>query len=71
VVSGFTAAVTANQKHQFTAAQRQVDRPDGKTVLAIMEHFSAVFTDVHLFDRLIRRGGEPANPALVQQWLER
>ncbi len=33
--------------------------------------FSAVFTDVHLFDRLIRRGGEPANPALVQQWLER
>lgn len=33
------------------------------------KHFSAVFTDVHLFDRLIRQGGEPANPALVQQWL--
>ncbi|BAN97132.1 cyclic peptide transporter [Plautia stali symbiont] len=38
---------------------------------AYRQHFSAVFTDVHLFDRLIRRGGEPANPALVQQWLER
>ncbi|QKJ87888.1 Multidrug transporter membrane component/ATP-binding component [Paramixta manurensis] len=33
--------------------------------------FSAVFTDVHLFDRLIGRGGEPADPARVQQWLER
>ncbi|WP_288656815.1 multidrug ABC transporter permease/ATP-binding protein [Pantoea sp. UBA6567] len=35
------------------------------------QHFSAVFTDVHLFDRLIGRGGEPADPALVQRWLER
>ncbi|MBE5252336.1 multidrug ABC transporter permease/ATP-binding protein [Mixta mediterraneensis] len=34
-------------------------------------HFSAVFTDVHVFDRLISREGEPANPALVQQWLEK
>ncbi|WP_437609829.1 multidrug ABC transporter permease/ATP-binding protein [Erwinia sp. V71] len=33
--------------------------------------FSAVFTDVHLFDRLIGREGEAADPALVQQWLER
>ncbi|KAA5979331.1 MULTISPECIES: multidrug ABC transporter permease/ATP-binding protein [unclassified Pantoea] len=33
--------------------------------------FSAVFTDLHLFDRLIGREGVPANPALVQQWLER
>ncbi|MBP2167586.1 putative ATP-binding cassette transporter [Erwinia toletana] len=33
--------------------------------------FSAVFTDVHLFDRLIGRDGVPADPALVQQWLER
>ncbi|MCU5773134.1 multidrug ABC transporter permease/ATP-binding protein [Erwiniaceae bacterium BAC15a-03b] len=33
--------------------------------------FSAVFTDVHLFDRLIGREGVPADPALVQQWLER
>lgn len=35
------------------------------------QHFSAVFTDVHLFDRLIGHEGIPANPALVQQWLER
>ena len=35
------------------------------------QHFSAVFTDVHLFDRLISHGGEPADPALVQRWLER
>lgn len=33
--------------------------------------FSAVFTDVHLFDRLIGPGAQPASPALVQQWLER
>lgn len=33
--------------------------------------FSAVFTDVHLFDRLIGREGQAADPALVQQWLQR
>ncbi|KGT91762.1 multidrug transporter membrane component/ATP-binding component [Erwinia typographi] len=33
--------------------------------------FSAVFTDVHLFDRLIDNQGEPADPACVQAWLER
>lgn len=33
--------------------------------------FSAVFTDVHLFDRLIDASGEPADPAQVQLWLER
>lgn len=33
--------------------------------------FSAVFTDVHLFDRLIDDRGQPADPAKVQQWLER
>ncbi|MDU4092147.1 MAG: multidrug ABC transporter permease/ATP-binding protein [Pantoea sp.] len=33
--------------------------------------FSAVFTDVHLFDRLIGPDAQPASPALVQQWLER
>lgn len=33
--------------------------------------FSAVFTDVWLFDRLLGPGGKPANPALVTQWLER
>ncbi|WP_380179357.1 multidrug ABC transporter permease/ATP-binding protein [Kalamiella sp. sgz302252] len=33
--------------------------------------FSAVFTDVHLFDRLIDGKGEPADPAQVQLWLER
>ncbi|MDW8846915.1 multidrug ABC transporter permease/ATP-binding protein [Erwinia sp. MMLR14_017] len=33
--------------------------------------FSAVFTDVHLFDRLIDNQGEAADPAKVQLWLER
>lgn len=33
--------------------------------------FSAVFTDVHLFDRLIDENGNAADPAKVQQWLER
>jgi len=33
--------------------------------------FSAVFTDVHLFDRLIDNHGAPADPAQVQRWLER
>ncbi|WLS80204.1 multidrug ABC transporter permease/ATP-binding protein [Erwinia pyri] len=33
--------------------------------------FSAVFTDVHLFDRLIDNKGEAADPAKVQLWLER
>lgn len=33
--------------------------------------FSAVFTDVHLFDRLIDQRGEPADPAAVQTWLEK
>jgi len=33
--------------------------------------FSAVFTDVHLFDRLIDDNGQPADPARVEQWLER
>lgn len=49
---------------------------DGKAVNADnMEHyrslFSAVFTDVHLFDRLIDHRGEPADPAAVQTWLEK
>ncbi|EHU00276.1 membrane and ATP-binding components of an ABC superfamily predicted multidrug transporter [Pantoea stewartii subsp. stewartii DC283] len=35
------------------------------------QHFSAVFTDVHLFDRLIDSQGEPASPARVQLWLEK
>ena len=33
--------------------------------------FSAVFTDVHLFDRLIDDSGQPADPERVQAWLER
>jgi putative ATP-binding cassette transporter len=33
--------------------------------------FSAVFTDPHLFDRLIGPGALPASPTLVQQWLEK
>ncbi|EBS5728764.1 multidrug ABC transporter permease/ATP-binding protein [Salmonella enterica subsp. enterica serovar Bredeney] len=32
--------------------------------------FSAVFTDVWLFDRLLGPQGKPANPALVEKWLE-
>ncbi|HDG9790887.1 TPA: multidrug ABC transporter permease/ATP-binding protein [Raoultella planticola] len=32
--------------------------------------FSAVFTDVWLFDRLLGPGGKAANPALVGQWME-
>jgi len=33
--------------------------------------FSAVFTDVHLFDRLIDNQGQAADPAKVQAWLAR
>ncbi|PKH24375.1 multidrug ABC transporter permease/ATP-binding protein [Enterobacterales bacterium CwR94] len=33
--------------------------------------FSAVFTDVHLFDRLINQQGQPADPVKVDAWLER
>ncbi len=33
--------------------------------------FSAVFTDVWLFDRLLGPQGEEADPALVATWLER
>ncbi|MEJ5065749.1 multidrug ABC transporter permease/ATP-binding protein [Erwinia sp. MYb375] len=33
--------------------------------------FSAVFTDVHLFDRLIDDQGQAIDPALVHNWLER
>ncbi|CBA21520.1 Spermidine/putrescine import ATP-binding protein potA [Erwinia amylovora] len=33
--------------------------------------FSAVFTNVHLFDRLMDDRGQPADPALVQNWLVR
>ncbi|NIF22955.1 multidrug ABC transporter permease/ATP-binding protein [Candidatus Pantoea multigeneris] len=35
------------------------------------QHFSAVFTDVHLFDRLLGPQGTEADPALVEQWLVR
>ena len=47
---------------------------DGEAVTDLERYrqlFSAVFTDVHLFDRLIGPDAQPANPALVQQWLER
>ncbi|ATF91809.1 ABC transporter ATP-binding protein YojI [Cedecea neteri] len=33
--------------------------------------FSAVFTDVWLFDRLLGPQGKPANPELINSWLER
>lgn len=49
---------------------------DGKVVEATSMDsyrrlFSAVFTDVHLFDRLIDDQGQAVDPALVQSWLER
>lgn len=47
---------------------------DGEAITDIERYrqlFSAVFTDVHLFDRLIGPDAQPASPALVQQWLAR
>ncbi|MFW0855502.1 multidrug ABC transporter permease/ATP-binding protein [Cronobacter dublinensis] len=38
---------------------------------AYRQHFSAVFTDVWLFDKLLGPGGEEADPALVETWLQR
>ncbi|EOI3568494.1 multidrug ABC transporter permease/ATP-binding protein [Cronobacter dublinensis] len=38
---------------------------------AYRQHFSAVFTDVWLFDKLLGPGGEEADPALVETWLHR
>ena len=35
------------------------------------KHFSAVFTDVWLFDQLLGPQGQAARPELVEQWLER
>ena len=42
------------------------DKPE-----AYRKLFSAVFTDVWLFDRLLGPQGEEADPALVATWLER
>ncbi|MCE8020038.1 multidrug ABC transporter permease/ATP-binding protein [Halomonas sp. MCCC 1A11036] len=33
------------------------------------QHFSAIYTDFHLFDRLIGPGGESPDVALVEEWL--
>lgn len=49
---------------------------DGETISAqnmdtYRQHFSAVFTDVWLFDQLLGPQGKPANPELVEQWLQR
>ena len=46
---------------------------DGQPVdiAAYRQLFSAVFTDVHLFDRLIDNQGKPADPAKVERWLAR
>ncbi|EGT5208676.1 TPA: multidrug ABC transporter permease/ATP-binding protein [Cronobacter sakazakii] len=49
---------------------------DGKPLAAgdmaaYRQHFSAVFTDVWLFDKLLGPGGEEADPALVETWLHR
>ncbi|WP_426712876.1 multidrug ABC transporter permease/ATP-binding protein [Cronobacter muytjensii] len=38
---------------------------------AYRQHFSAVFTDVWLFDKLLGPDGEEADPALVETWLNR
>ena len=38
---------------------------------AYRQHFSAVFTDVWLFDKLLGPQGEEADPALVDAWLNR
>lgn len=35
------------------------------------KHFSAVFTDVWLFDQLLGPQGQAARPELVEQWLQR
>ncbi len=34
------------------------------------QQFSAVFTDFHQFDRLLGPTGEPADPALIAQWMD-
>ncbi|MET3065574.1 multidrug ABC transporter permease/ATP-binding protein [Atlantibacter hermannii] len=44
---------------------------DASNMDAYRKHFSAVFTDVWLFDQLLGPDGQPANPALVEQWLQR
>ncbi len=44
---------------------------DGANMEKYRSLFSAVFTDVHLFDRLIDNRGQAADPAKVQAWLAR
>ena len=44
---------------------------DSGSMVSYRSLFSAVFTDVHLFDRLIDNKGEAADPAKVQAWLKR
>lgn len=44
---------------------------DGANMEKYRSLFSAVFTDVHLFDRLIDNQGQAADPAKVQAWLAR
>lgn len=44
---------------------------DSGSMASYRSLFSAVFTDVHLFDRLIDNRGEAADPAKVQAWLKR
>lgn len=46
-------------------------RVDPESMESYRRLFSAVFTDVHLFDRLIDDRGQAVDPALVQSWLER
>jgi putative ATP-binding cassette transporter len=44
---------------------------DGANMEKYRSLFSAVFTDIHLFDRLIDNQGQAADPAKVQAWLAR
>lgn len=44
---------------------------DADSMAGYRRLFSAVFTDVHLFDRLIDDRGQAIDPALVQSWLAR
>ena len=68
-----TLAMLLTGLYQPVSGQMLIDgqpvdlsNPDG-----YRRRFSAVFTDVHLFDRLIGQQGEAADPQQVLAWLER
>jgi putative ATP-binding cassette transporter len=54
--------------------QSGVVRVDGRALQApdwvtYRQHFSAIYTDLHLFDRLMGPGGESPDATLVEEWL--